>query len=317
MASYLVKRLGLAVVTLVLLSMIIFLAGQVLPGDPGRAVLGNFASAQSVRVFDHRIGYDRPFVTQYWSWVSGIVRGNFGISYQYNSPVAPMIFSGLWNSLKLALLALCIIVPLSIGAGVLAALNVGRPLDRIISILGLSGSTVPEFVSGIFVIVIFAVVFKLLPPTADSGAGAGFFTQLDHLVLPAIPLVVEFFGYISRITRATTVEALDSDYVRTAVLKGLRRRTVIRRHVLRNSLLPAITVIASQTGYLIGGLVVIETLFQYPGIGDLIYNAAKNKDFPMLEAGVLAIGVIYLLATLAADLASSLLNPRVRIDATR
>ncbi|HTX00876.1 MAG TPA: ABC transporter permease, partial [Acidimicrobiales bacterium] len=255
---------------------------------------------------------DRPLATRYWQWVRGLVHGDMGTSYQYGTAVAPMIWGGLRNSLKLAALALLILVPISIGGGVIAALNVGRPLDRAISVVGLAGSTVPEFVSGIVVIVVFGIWLKILPFEAGD-AGPSFWSQLDHLLLPALPLAIEFFGYIARITRAGTVEALDADYTRTAVLKGLPRRTVIMRHVLRNSLLPAITVIASQSGYLIGGLVVIEDLFGWHGLGYLILDAATNKDFPMLEAGVLTIGVIYMIATLLADVAISLLNPRIRL----
>jgi len=170
-------------------------------------------------------------------------------------------------------------------------------------------------VSGIVVIVIFGVYLKALPVTASAGAGASVTDQLYHLILPAIPLVLILFGYIARMARAGTIEALESDYARTATLKGLPRRTVIRRHVLRNSLLPTITVIATQTGYLIGGLVVVETLFNYQGIGNLIYKAANAKDFPMLEAGILTIGVVYMVATLFADLLSTALNPRLRTAA--
>ena len=151
--------------------------------------------------------------------------------------------------------------------------------------------------------------------TASAGAGASVTDQLYHLILPAIPLVLILFGYIARMARAGTIEALESDYARTATLKGLPRWTVIRRHVLRNSLLPTITVIATQTGYLIGGLVIVETLFNYQGIGNLIYRAANAKDFPMLEAGILTIGVVYMVATLFADLLSTVLNPRLRIGA--
>jgi peptide/nickel transport system permease protein len=160
--------------------------------------------------------------------------------------------------------------------------------------------------------VIFGVELKVLPVTASAGQGASDWEQFKHLILPAIPLVFVLFGYIARMARAGTIEALGSDYARTAVLKGLPRSTVIRRHVLRNSLLPTITVIATQTGYLIGGLVVVETLFNYQGIGNLIYKAAQAKDFPMLEAGVLLIGVVYALATLGADLLLIWLNPRLR-----
>jgi peptide/nickel transport system permease protein len=151
-------------------------------------------------------------------------------------------------------------------------------------------------------IVVFGVALKVLPVTASAGAGASAGSQFRHLILPAIPLVFILFGYIARMARAGTIEALNSDYTRTAILKGLPQTTVIRRHVLRNSLLPTITVIATQTGYLIGGLVVVERLFNYQGIGNLIFKAAQGKDFPMLEAGILVIGVVYVVATLAADL---------------
>jgi peptide/nickel transport system permease protein len=168
-------------------------------------------------------------------------------------------------------------------------------------------------VSGIVVIILFGIDLKLLPITAATSPGASVVTQLDHLLLPAVPLVLVLFGYIARMARAGTIEALDSDYVRTACLKGLPRTVVIFRHVLRNSLLPTITVIATQMGYLIGGLVVVEKIFNYQGIGDLIYTSAQQKDFPMLEAGVLCIGIVYMVATFIADILYTLLNPRMRL----
>jgi peptide/nickel transport system permease protein len=300
-------------VTLVLLSLIIFFAGQVLPGNPGRAILGNLASQQAVLALDHKLGVDRPLVVQYWSWVSGIVRGNLGTSYQFQAPVSSFLFPALGRSLKLAVVAFVIVVPLSILGGIIAALNRGKFVDRFISTTSLSLSTVPEFVSGVVLIVLLAIDVKALPVTGNAPAGSAFFTQLKYLILPAIPLVFILFGYIARMARAGTVEALDSDYVRTATLKGLPRWVVIRRHVLRNSLLPTITVIATQTGYLIGGLVVVEKLFTYPGIGTLILTAADDKDFPMLEAGILFIGIVYLAATLIADILYTVLNPRIRL----
>lgn len=312
MAIYLLRRLLLAVITLWILSVIIFFAGQVLPGDPGRAILGPFAAHSAVTSLDHQLGVDRPLLTQYWSWVSGAVHGNLGTSYAYRAPVEPLLATALANSAKLAIFALVVMIPLGILGGVLAALYAGRAVDRVISLSGLSLATVPEFVSGIVVIVIFADGLRLLPSGAYAGAGASFPTQLKYLILPVIPLVFEFFGYIARMARAGTIEALESDYARTATLKGLSRGVVIRRHILRNSLLPTITVIATQIGYLIGGLVVVEFLFNYPGVGRLIYNAANGKDFPMLEAGVLTIGVVYMIATLVADLLSIALNPRLR-----
>jgi peptide/nickel transport system permease protein len=310
---FLLRRLGLMVLTLWILSLIVFFAGQILPGDPGRAILGNLATQSAVQNLDHTLGVDRPLLTRYLSWIGGLLHGDFGTSYTYRTAVEPFVRAALINSVKLAALAFVIVVPLGIIGGVVAALYAGRGVDRTISVTGLSLAAMPEFVTGIVLIVIFGVELKALPVTASAGTGAGVLDQFRHLILPAIPLVLILFGYIARMARAGTIEALNSDYARTAVLKGLPQTTVIRRHILRNSLLPTITVIATQTGYLIGGLVVVETLFNYQGIGNLIFKAAQAKDFAMLEAGVLTIGVVYVLATLAADLLLIALNPRLRV----
>ena len=311
MVRFILKRLGLALITLWILSVIVFVLGQVLPSDPGRSVLGNLAAPSAVRALDHQLGVDKPLLTQYWHWIT-----NFpGTSTQYQEPIGPLLSSALGRSIKLAIFAFIIVVPLGILGGVTAALNYGKPLDRTISIVGQSALTIPEFVSGIILIVVFAVELGWLPVSATAPSGSGFFTQLKYLILPVIPLVLILFGYIARMARVGTVEALESDYARTAILKGLPRGVVIRRHVLRNSLLPTITVVATQTGYLIGGLVVIETLFRYNGIGLLTYNAANQHDIPMLEACVLTIGVVYMVVTLIADISFSLLNPRIRLRA--
>jgi peptide/nickel transport system permease protein len=285
-------------------------------GFPVGAVLGPFAANSAVQALDHTLGVDKPLITRYLDWLGGLLHGDFGKSYAYQSAVAPFVRAALINSVKLAALAFVIVVPLGIIGGVIAALYEGRTADRVISVTGLSLTSVPEFVSGIVLIVVFGVTLKVLPVTAAAGPGASPLSQFRHLILPAIPLVLVLFGYIARMARAGTIESLNSDYTRTAVLKGLPEATVIRRHVLRNSLLPTITVIATQTGYLIGGLVVVEVLFNYQGLGNLIYKAALGKDFAMLEAGVLIIGVVYVVATLIADVLLTLLNPRLRIGGT-
>jgi peptide/nickel transport system permease protein len=294
------------------LSVIVFAGAQLLPGDVGRAILGPLADARAVANLNHQLGVDRPPLVQYWDWISRFSTGDMGMSYTLRSPVLPFILEALGNSMKLAAVAFLLVVPLGILGGVWAALHVGRPLDRIISVAGLSATVVPEFVSGIVLILIFGIWLDWLPISATFPPGAGALTQIYYLLLPSVPLILVLFGYIARMARAGTIEALDADYTRTAILKGLPRRTVIFRHVLRNALLPTITVIATQIGYLIGGLVVIEVLFHFQGIGLLIYSAARGKDFPMLEAGVLTIGIIYTVATLGADLLYSLLNPRIR-----
>ena len=309
---FLARRTLLSLATLAILSIVVFLGGQLLPGDVGRAVLGPLADARAVAVFNHQVGVDRPLLVQYWDWISHFLAGDTGTSFTFRSPVAPFIGAALVNSLKLAGLAFVLVVPLGIAGGVWAALHVGRLSDRALVLLGQSLGVVPEFISSIVLILIFGVWLRWLPMSADWPEGAGPLTQLRYLILPSLPLVLVFFGYVARVARIGTIEALDADYTRTAILKGLSMGQVIRRHVLRNALLPTITVVASLLGYLAGGLVVIETLFHYRGIGALIYSAARAKDFPMLEAGVLTVGSVYALASVLADLLSAALNPRLR-----
>jgi peptide/nickel transport system permease protein len=313
MLKFLMKRALLSLITLAILSVLVFLAGQLLPGDVGRAVLGPLADARSVAAFNHQIGVDRPLLIQYWDWISHFVGGDMGHSFTFRAPVAPFIAEALLNSVKLAALAFVLVVPLGIAGGVFAALRAGQWSDRGIVLLGQSLGIVPEFIASIVLILIFGVWLRWLPMSADWPEGAGALTQIRYLILPALPPVLIYFGYIARVARVGTIEALNADYTRTAVLKGLPWRTVLRRHVLRNALLPTITITASLIGYLAGGLVVVEALFHYRGMGGLIYAAAKAKDFPMLEAGVLTVGAIYALASLLADLVSSGLNPRLRL----
>jgi peptide/nickel transport system permease protein len=312
MGRFLLKRLGLAVITLFLLSLIVFFGTQVLPGNVARRILGPFADQAAVDNLNEELGTDRPLLTQYGDWISSFFQGDLGESLALGVPVDDLLGNALVHSLKLAAYAFVIVVPLAILGGVIAALKRDRPTDRAITIGSISLTVIPEFVTGIILILVFALWADLLPVSANAPDGSGFFTQLKYLTLPALTLVILLFGYIARITRAGTIEALDSDYTRTAVLKGLPQRTVVRRHVLRNSLLPTIAVVATQTGYLIGGLVVIERLFNYPGIGRLIFTAATQKDFPVLQSSVLVVGIIFLIATLLADLSYSLLNPRIR-----
>ena len=302
MLRFLVRRVVLALVTLCLLSVIIFLASHALPGDVGRRILGPFADPRSVATLDHSLGTDRPLVVQYFSWVGGFLHGDLGDSLAYHVPVANLLLRGLGNSIKLALVAFVIVVPLSIFGGVVAALRRGKLLDRIITIGGLSATVVPEFVTSIVLILILSVNLKVFPISVQVPANADPLTQIYHLILPALPLVLILFGYIARITRSGMIEALEADYTRTSVLKGLPWRTVVFRHVLRNALMPTIAVVATQIGYLIGGLFVIETMFNYQGIGLLLFTAVQQKDFPLIQAGVMVVGIIYLVATLLADI---------------
>jgi peptide/nickel transport system permease protein len=288
---------------------------QVLPGDVGRRILGPFADQRAVDALNEQLGTDRPLITQYLDWIGGFLTGDMGESLSLRRPVSEVMWPALKNSAKLALLAFVIVVPLAIYGGVTAARHEGRARDRFVSIGGLSATAIPEFVWAVTLLVIFSLSLGILPSTATAPEGASPLTQVKYLLLPAMCLVFILFGYIARMARAGTIEALDADYTRTAYIKGLPERVVIRRHVLRNSLLPTIAVVATQVGYLFGGLVVLEVIFNYQGLGQLIFRAAQAKDFPVLQSAVLLIGVVFLVATLIADILYSILNPRVRLGA--
>lgn len=315
--QFLVRRLGLSLLTLWLLSVVVFFGCQVLPGDPARAILGPLADARAVASLNQKLGADRPPAEIYLSWLGGMLGGDLGQSYAYRAPVAPFIGSALAKSLKLAGMVFLIVVPLAIGAGVLAAMNAGRWIDRVVSVTSLSLTVIPEFVSSIALILLFAVFLRWLPLSASWPAGAGPLVQMRYLILPALPLVIVLFGYIARMARAGTIEALSADYTRTAVLKGLPWHTVLTRHVLRNALLPTITVIGTQISVTLGGLIVVESLFRYQGIGSLVLGAAKAKDFAMLQGGILTIGAFAIVVTLMADTATVLLDPRLRSGGRR
>jgi peptide/nickel transport system permease protein len=311
---FILRRIGLTLVTLVIVSMTVFAAAELLPGDVGRTILGPYATKAQVDELNHELGADRPLPVRYWTWATDFVRGDWGTSPVQNTEVRPYVLGRFKNSLILAAFALVLIVPLSIALGVVAALNYGKALDRIITITGLSVIALPEFVMGVVLIVVFAVQLGWFPVISQV-PGTNPIDWFRQLLMPSLPLMFVLFGYVSRMARAGTVQALQSDYARTAVLKGLPRRTVVWRHVLRNALLPTITVVAVQVGYLVGGLVVVESLFSYPGIGQLILTAATGHDLPTLEAAVLLIALVYSLANLIADVLYAVLNPRVRLAA--
>jgi peptide/nickel transport system permease protein len=312
MRRFIAKRLGLSLVTLFLVSVIVFAISDVLPGDVGRSILGRSATDEQVAALDHQLGYDQPLPERYWKLVSGYATGDWGTSPVLNVEVRPLVLRRFGNSLILAAFAFALIVPFSIFMGIVAALHNGRWADRTISITGLSLIALPEFVTGVILLVVFAVQLGWFP-SSSSVPTANPVDWFRQLLLPSIPLMCVLFGYIARMARAGTVDALRADYTRTATLKGLPRRTVVGRHVLRNSLLPTISVVSVQIGYLVGGLVVVETLFAYPGIGSLAYDSVQANDITVIEAIVLFTAVLYMLSNLVADILYAALNPRVRL----
>jgi peptide/nickel transport system permease protein len=312
MRQFLARRIALVLLTLWLVSLGVFVVSELLPGDVAVFILGQQATPENLAVLRTQLGLNQPAPLRYLTWLSGFLRGDWGRSLALQIPIADLVLSRAANSLVLAGLALIVTVPISVGLGLVAALRHGRAVDRAISLIGLSGLALPEFVSGVLLIVLFSLTLHIAPAAAQIPTGASPLSVLPALVLPALTLAVTLFAYISRMTRASAIDVLASDYVRTAVLKGLPMSTVIVRHVLRNALLPTVTVIGAQIGWLVGGLVVVEHLFGYPGLGDLLLFAALNKDIPLLEACVMIVASVYMLSNLAAEVLFGVLNPRIR-----
>ena len=317
MARYVIRRLLLSVLTLWLLTTIVFLIVNVLPADIGRGILGPFASQETVDALNEELGANDPLLQQYGRLLKSAVTFDWGESFQYRVPVTDLLWPALGRSAKLAALALVMTIPLAIAAGMFAARRRNTIADRSIVTLGLASSSIPDFVSGVILQYLLGVKLGWFPVLALAPEGSGIITQIDHLMLPALALVVVYFGYIARMTRAGAIQTLDADYTRTAVMKGLDRGQVTRRHVMRNALQPTVSVIGVQIGYIFSSLVALELIFNYPGLGNLIRNAALAKDFPLLQASVILVGIIYMLCTLAADLVIAWMNPRARVEVGR
>lgn len=286
---------------------------HILPGDPVQRILGNTAELENVLALRIELGLDKPVQTQYVNWISDTVSGNLGSSIQFRAPVSEILLPALGYSARLAGLAFIMVVPVSILGGVVAGVQRGKRADRILTVGGLSAAVVPEFVWAVILAFVLGVQFELLPVNAfPDDPSPSIFTVIHHLILPAIALMLVLFGYISRIARAGVIEAYDSDYVRTAILKGLPQSKAVTRHILRNALLPTIAVIASQIPYLIGGLVAVEIVFNYPGFGGLLLDSVNFRDYPVLQASVLIIGTVIVTVQLIADILFAVLNPRIR-----
>jgi peptide/nickel transport system permease protein len=317
MARFIARRLLLSLLTLWLLATIVFVITNVLPNDVGRTILGPFAPQESVDAFNERLGTNRPIVERYVDQIVGVFTLDFGDSFVNNKPVLPQLVDALGRSAKLAGLALLITIPVAIAAGLYAARRRDRPADRAIVLLGVTSSSIPEFVTGTILVVVVGVQLKLLPVLANAPRDSDAITQLRYLLMPALAMAIVYFGYIARMTRAGTNEVLQSDYTRTATMKGLTTGQTLRRHVLRNALIPTVAVIAVQIGYLFGGIIAVERIFAYPGMGQTMLFSAQRKDIPMLTAGVIIVGLVYMIATLIADLIIAWMNPRIRLDAER
>lgn len=313
MRRFILQRLGLSAITVFLVCVIVFFLTHILPGDVARQYLGRGATEEDLVNFRRLFDLDKPLLTQLFSWINDLVHFDLGQSMQYRGPVSELLGPAIVYSSKLAAVAFFLIVPLSIAGGVVAAVNRGKKIDRAITVGGLSAAVIPEFVWAIVLVLVFGVTFRIFPVSAFPGRGQhSILDQIWHLVLPSISLLLVLFGYIARITRAGVIEALDSDYMRTAVLKGLSRRKAVIKHVLRNALLPTIAVIASQIPYLIGGLIAVEIVFNYPGFGTILKGAVDARDYSVLQAGVVVSSLVIVSFQLIADILFAILNPRIR-----
>ncbi len=312
MIVYIVRRLGFMVLTLVVASLLIFIATQILPGDVARMILGRFATEEALVNLRAQMGLDLPLTVQYFSWLFDFVRGDWGMSLSADSPVMGLVFARLGNSAMLAAVAFAMYVPLGIVLGLWAALKRNTVTDQVISVGSLSFIGLPEFVTGVILISIFAIKLKWLPASSAIDPNATFMEALPYLILPAVTVSLVSLAYIARMTRSGTLEVFSMDYVRTAYLKGLKPYQVLFGHVLRNALLPTVTVVAIGVGWLIGGLIVTESLFSYPGLGRLLLFAIQRQDLPLIQATTLLLVAIFCLSNLVADILYAYLNPRIR-----
>jgi peptide/nickel transport system permease protein len=313
MRTFLLRRLAAVPLTLAGLSMLVFLATDVLPGDVGRTVLGREASAEAVAQYDRQFGLHDPAWLRYGRWLAHFVTGDWGTSYTLREPVAALVGDRLAASLTLALFAFVLLVPVALGTGLAAGARHDTWLDRTISATGLALGATPEFVTGVVLLVVFAVQLRWFPVSAQAGPGAGPLSVLGHLFLPALSLVLLCTGYVARHVRANTIGVVDGGYVRAARLRGTHPARILTRHVLRNATVPATSALGVQLQFLLGGLIVVELLFNYPGLGALLMQSAVDRDVPTLQATAMVLGLVYLAVALLADITYRLLDPRVRL----
>ena len=313
MGLYILNRILSIFLVLLVVSFIIFFTTHILPGSAATLILGEFATKESLQTLEREMGLDKPFYVQYFNWAKGIFSGNWGDSFVMKQPVASVIKLRVKNSAFLALFSITAVILIGIPLGTLAALRQKSKADLAIVTGSYIGISIPDFVTGILLILIFAGPSAGIFPTGGyREISAGFSTWLKHLVLPSTTLTLILLAHVVRQTRSGVIEVLKSNYIRTARLKGAPERRVIVRHTLRNGLLPTITVLAMDLGYLMGSIVIVEEVFAYPGMGRLIIYAITNRDIPLLEMAVLIIAAIYTVSNFMADLFYMYLDPRIR-----
>lgn len=296
------------------MSVLIFAVVHILPGNVAYAILGEYATPAAVAALEAKLGLHDPLLLQYWRWLDGMLHGDLGNSLVMTRPAGPLIMEALGRSAILAGSAFILVAAGGIALGIHTATHQGRMSDKILTLVQFVFIAIPDFFWSILGILIFASWLHLLPATGYTPLGeAGLLSWLSHLVLPVLVLCAGLLAHVSRLTRSSMIDVLHSRYVLAARAKGLTERRVLWRHALPNALLPTITVLAIDFGLLIGGIVVVETVFAYPGLGRLLVFAIERHDLPLLQAGMMVVTAIYALANLAADLGYAALNPRIRV----
>ncbi|WP_366556415.1 ABC transporter permease [Aquibaculum sediminis] len=312
MYAFLVQRILAAVPVVGIVALFVFLVLHLSPGDPATVIAGDYASPADVQRIREKLGLDQPLHIQFFTWLGSLLRGDLGISIFSNLPVSRLIGQRLEPTLLLALVSIVLSVSLAVPMGVLAAWKAGSWIDRLVMIFAVFGFSVPVFVVGYILIYIFALQLQWAPvqgfrsPTEDP---VGF---LQHIILPAITLSAIYIALIARITRASVLEVLEEDYIRTARAKGQTERKVLFRHALRNAAVPIVTVIGIGVALLIGGVVITETVYNIPGLGRLVVDAILKRDYPIIQALILLFSLVYILINLLVDIIYTLLDPRIR-----
>jgi peptide/nickel transport system permease protein len=309
---YLLRRTGLILYTLLVVSVLVFGITQVLPADAAVMLMGENATPEQLAALRERLGLNDPVWTQYLRWLGGVAVGEFGVSMRTGLPVLPQVMEALSRSLLLAALSIGLMLVVALPLGILAAVRRGRAADLGVSLASYVGISLPEFVTATLAILVFADFLGWFPATGYVPFTENPAQSLLHLALPVATVSIILVAHVSRMVRSELVDALHTDYVRAARLKGLPERIVLRRHALRNALLPTITIVALDVGYVLGGIIVVEEIFAIPGIGRTLIVAVQNRDLPMIQAGALVMAATYCVMNFLADLAYAALDRRIQ-----
>ena len=312
MYNYVARRVAFMAVTLFLVTVIAFAVTNILPGNVALLILGPNASPESIHALKAQMGLNQPLYLQYVDWVAGLLQGDMGMSLRFDESVAALILEKLPRSLLLAASATLVAVTLSIPLGVYSAVHQNEPSDVATSLFAFIGISVPIFLWGLIFILVFAVWFDLFPTGGYVPPSENPVATLKHLVLPAASMGFALTAYIMRMTRSSMLEVLSEEYIKLARAKGMTQRVVVLRHALRNAIIPVITVVAFQFSYAFGGVVVLEKVFYWPGIGQLTLTAIQNRDIPLIQGCIIVIALIYMLSNFAADLLYAYFDPRIR-----